>query len=365
MNVLEVLENDHEITLFTLSDVDFDRLNEYFGTTANGVPVRRFDGPGDALRRSHRWTQAVSPRGLGRLHACLFARLVRTVDDDYDLVVSTFGEFDFDCPSIQYIHYPMFGRHLIPADIERRGTARVVYDYLCDAVAGQLFRHTTSGTLLANSDWTARITEGIYGRRPRTLYPPVDTREFDPVPWSERADGIVAIGRVDPSKRVETLIDITEGLWQRGHDLPLYIVGPIGEGRYSREIRRRAETTAGVHLVGAVSRQELIKYVCSYRYGLHGMRYEHFGIAVAELVAGGALPFIHDSGGQCEIVDESALRYRSVDDAIRKIEAVHTNSDKQRDIIENLPDIESRFGRSRFKRVFRRTVETVLDSASQ
>ena len=49
------------------------------------------------------------------------------------------------------------------------------------------------------------------------------------------------------------------------------------------------------------------------------MKNEHFGIAVAEMMQAGCITFIHDSGGQTEIVNLRELRYQTKEEAIEKI----------------------------------------------
>ncbi|MBM2846441.1 MAG: hypothetical protein HW407_1753, partial [Bacteroidetes bacterium] len=40
---------------------------------------------------------------------------------------------------------------------------------------------------------------------------------------------------------------------------------------------------------------------------------EHFGMATPEAIASGAIPFVHDSGGQIEIVIDERLRFSDSD----------------------------------------------------
>jgi hypothetical protein len=67
-------------------------------------------------------------------------------------------------------------------------------------------------------------------------------------------------------------------------------------------------------------REEVRALIASTRYGIHGMREEHFGMAPAEMVGAGMIVWVPNGGGQVEIVgDEAALRYDDEDDAVRKI----------------------------------------------
>ena len=52
--------------------------------------------------------------------------------------------------------------------------------------------------------------------------------------------------------------------------------------------------------------------MASHRYGIHGMREEHFGMAPAELARAGAIVWVPRGGGQMEIVGhEPALMFDS------------------------------------------------------
>jgi glycosyltransferase involved in cell wall biosynthesis len=46
---------------------------------------------------------------------------------------------------------------------------------------------------------------------------------------------------------------------------------------------------------------------------------EHFGITVAQAIAHGCVPIVHDSGGQVELVTNPALRFSSRGDLPRII----------------------------------------------
>ncbi|ELY84389.1 group 1 glycosyl transferase [Natrinema gari JCM 14663] len=91
------------------------------------------------------------------------------------------------------------------------------------------------------------------------------------------------------------------------------------------------------------------------------MDHEHFGMAVGELAAGGTIPFVPNGGGQREIVHErEELLYESADEAVEKIDHVLSDPELRRELRDQLGDIEERFGRKRFKRTIRETVEQTL-----
>lgn len=352
MHVLEALQAAHEVTLFTLVRPDFDALNRYFRTDVRPPEVRLAGRSGPALNRraGHRFAT---------LQAATLGRYVRERTSAFDLVFSTKNEFAFDVPSIQYVHSPQFA----PADpgIDRANPVQRAYDRLCRRLVGLDESALRLATLLANSDWTAGVIEEAHGVRAETVYPPVDVAKFPERAWADRESGFLTIGRLGPSKRLLRNIDVVAALRARGHDVHLHIVGPTTDGAYAERIEREAARREFVSVEGALAHDELVELVATHRYGLHGRPYEHFGIAVAEMVAGGAIPFAPDSGGQREILrEDDRLLYDSYDDAVEKIDTVLADETRQREIRRDLEHAVESFGRERFTAEIRAVVERVL-----
>jgi glycosyltransferase involved in cell wall biosynthesis len=84
-----------------------------------------------------------------------------------------------------------------------------------------------------------------------------------------------------------------------------------------------------------LSREELATEIASHRYGIHTMLEEHFGIAPAEILSAGCLPFVHNSGGPAEIVGHPQLTFDTVADAVEKIGFVLKNVDVERRLLEH------------------------------
>ncbi len=363
MNVLEALESSYDLTLLTMTDVDIETMNEYYDTAVD--PEIEVE-PGGAVRKSLRGSQqalaSLTGTACGRLHVGLFTRLVTQYTDQFDLLVSTFGEYDFGVESVQYIHLPMYNRHRFPADL-KPGKTRQIYDRLCDITAGKPDR--PDGTLIANSDWTAQITERLYGIEPETVYPPIAADEFADPAWDGRENGFVTIGRIDRTKRIEDMIAIIQGVRDRGHDVHLHVIGPEADHAYARSLRRYCEDDGSIIFEGRLDRSRLVDLIESHKFGLHAKRYEHFGMAVAELVAGGTVPFIHDSGGQREIVNrDDRLVYTSVAEAIERIEWLLERPPELHDARAGLPDIADRYGSDRFQETTRGVIERTLASTA-
>jgi glycosyltransferase involved in cell wall biosynthesis len=173
-----------------------------------------------------------------------------------------------------------------------------------------------------NSDWTGDHVRSFLGVSTRTLYPPV----VDPGagrPWPERRPDFLAVGRIAPEKEYERVMDILARVRRHFPELRLTIVGTwdAHARRYMNGLRRHAERLgAWIEFRQNVSRGEVRELMATHRYGIHGMREEHFGMAPAELARAGCIVWVPRGGGQMEIVNrEDALMYDSVDDAAGKI----------------------------------------------
>jgi glycosyltransferase involved in cell wall biosynthesis len=359
MNVLEALQDEHDITVLTAQEPDFEELNEYFSTSVANVNVHLLDGL--ASLSYHLPTGQFNRLRVSHLNRHI---VKNRLSSHYDLLFSTFNDFRFRADSIQYIHHPNFERDLFPG-MGGGYPALVysVYDHICDTVSpSQVSRQEDVNTIyLANSDWTASQVEESLGKRPRTVYPPVTTPNLDSEPWDERLTEFVSIGRITSEKNILRNIDILAELNNRGHDVDYHVVGPaidkfvlFGES-YQDQVEARAAEYDFVHLEGEVSRNRLVELVTTRKYGLHGMNHEHFGIGVAELVAGGTIPFVPRGGGQTEVVGNcEAILYDSVTDAVEKMDTLLSDEQRQREVRAHLPDIEKRFGRERFQQEIRR-----------
>ncbi len=188
---------------------------------------------------------------------------------------------------------------------------------------------------LVNSQWTGEVVKQAYGIEPIVLYPPVPG-DFSDVPWHDKENGFVCLGRFDPSKRIECIVAILAEVRKHVPDVHLHIIGttasqdPAESRDYRQKIKELARANSSwVSLHQNLARHELTALLSRHRYGLHAHQTEHFGIAVAEMVSAGCITFVPDDGGQVEIVQDEALIYHDEPDAVRKIIAVLRNSDEQ------------------------------------
>ena len=147
------------------------------------------------------------------------------------------------------------------------------------------------------------------------MYPPVETRLFKS---SERRRGrIVSVGRITPSKRYQTVLEVAREL----PDLEFIICGLKQDESYFRKLMEGRPRN--VHIKTDITFDSLRKELAASKVYLHCMREEHFGISIVEAMAAGCVPVVHDSGGPREIVTpECGFRFTSLTEAVEMISMV-------------------------------------------
>ncbi len=356
MCTLEALQDRHDVTLLTITRPDLDELNRYYRTDVAPLEIRH------APRYDALLNEVDLP--LYNLRNALLNRFVGKYANEFDAIVGTDNELSLDVPTVQYIHTPRFGRLVTTKRVGEDSFVDHFYDRLSWRVGGFDAERIAGSELVTNSRWMANVVQDAYDTRPEIVHPPVDTSGFEPRPWGERENGFVTIGRLARYKRIERAIRIVDGVRERGHDVHLHVIGPSYDEEYRCELDAMADRRDYIAIEGELPREELVEMICSHRYGLHAKRREHFGMAIAELVAGGAIPFVPDASGQRDIVNERDEQlYGTVEEAVDRIDEVLATPSLQSELRSTPEAIERRFGRERFREEMRDAVERALEDA--
>ena len=366
VNILDALQAEHELTLLTLTLPDIDAANDQFQTdVSESISIQHpqhIRSPADISTRVLN-TLFGRTGAYPRLHAALLNWYARRHCSEYDLVISTWNEANFDHSSMVYVHSPAFNLRHTPEPHGVSGAKFEAFDYLLSRLAGFSGAALTSDLVVTNSSWTQDLVNRTYSRRGTVVPPPVLTDDIERRPWSEREPGFVTVGRVARDKRTKKCIRIVDGVHEKIPEIHLHIVGPESdvESEYVEEVREMAEAREYVQYERLVSRERLTELLASHRYGLHGKENEHFGITVAEFVEAGMIPFVAPGGGQVELLNnQSTLIYDSPSDAVERIVAV-MNGDLDSDVLRDaLPDIEAEYGQDRFQREITEQVRQLL-----
>ncbi|PSP90565.1 hypothetical protein BRC90_01255 [Halobacteriales archaeon QS_4_69_34] len=368
LNMVDALQDAHDVTLLTLTPPDIEAANGQFQTNVDGSITIRTPGHIQSLADISTGVLDVFFGHTGaypRLHAALLNWYARRHCSEYDIVISTWNEANFGHSSMVYVHSPAFNLRHTPEPHGVSGAKFEGFDYLLSRLAGFSGAQLTSDLVVTNSSWTQDLVDETYDRQGIVVPPPVLTDDIQRRPWSERERGFVTVGRVAPDKRTKKCIEIIDGVHEEIREAHLHIVGPESdvEAGYVAEVRAMTDAREYVQYEGGVSRERLTGLLASHRYGLHGKENEHFGISVAEFVAAGMIPFVAPGGGQTELINgRSALIYDSPSAAVEQILAM-MNGTRDADALKSaLPDIDTEYGRKRFQREISEQVQRVLDS---
>jgi glycosyltransferase involved in cell wall biosynthesis len=267
----------------------------------------------------------MSPLPAALLKHALLMRLARRLADRHDLLLTADDEADFGRPGIQYVHYPRLDPERPAVDLHWYHGAPLVAAYRSFTrwLGGTTAAGMRANLTLVNSAYTAARVRALHGVEPVVLYPPVPG-EFPTVPWHARSDGVVAIGRLSPEKRLEDVVHAVRLARRGGADLDLHLIGSASDRAYTDEIRSLVRGDAWAHLHLDLPRDALLRLIATQRYGMHAMVDEPFGIAVAEMLRAGCIPFVHASAGPQEIVgDDPRLMFRDPAEAAERLLAVH------------------------------------------
>ncbi len=365
---VEALKHDYEVTLITGGRVELERLNTFYGTNLR---------PGEFAIREvrmplelHRTTKFAGLRGA------LFARECRRLASHFDVVTTHYNPCDLCVPLIQFTadfsFAPRLQRILDPMITSDRRwwygdtVLRRAYLRLCNQLAPPHTENWSKNVTVANSRWTAAVLEREFGIVPkRVQFPPIPG-EFPAVPWNEREDGFVCIGRVVPEKRMDAVITILERVRQRGHNVHLHILGALEDSPFGRKVRELAgRHREWVFLEGRTVGDKKRELIAKHRYGINARDNEPFGIAPAEMVKGGCITFVTNGGGQTEIVDHPLLTFTGEDDAVRKIETVLASTRLQENLLRHLAVRAQRLSTEAFVKTVRELVFEFVEKRAQ
>lgn len=284
------------------------------------------------------------------LESNLVQRYFKNNSKKYDFAISTNNEMDFGKKGIQYIHYPILEK-------KKKNPLKKLYKKFVFSWSGYQSERMQNNLTLTNSLWTKREIKRIYNLEIKVVYPSL-VKGFPLINQEEKQEGFVCIGRITPAKEIEKIIDILSEVKKMFPYITLDIIGYAEDKKYFKKIKKIINSKSDwIKIKSNLSRKEIKESIIKFKYGIHGMEKEHFGIVILEMIKAGIIPFIANSGGQVEIVDDENLIYRDKNDAVKKIEKILGNNLLQIKMLKKVQEQSKKFS----KEVFVKQIKEIVN----
>jgi len=353
--MIEALKNKYDLTLITTVSPNLNKLNKFFNSSLDDkIKVKQIYLP--------KFLRNTSRTRLLKLH--LLMRYCKKHKDNYDLFISSYGEMDFGKKGIQYIHYPEVNTEaklVLKSNFYKESLRRKIYQKLGFMISRYSKENVKSNLTFVNSQWTKEVVDKLYEIESRVVYPPVQD-DFEKIDWNDKKDGFVFIGRISPDKRPLEMIKVLKKIREQGYDIHIHILGNEGlDKSYVERVKQEGKKNEWVLYEGKVSRAKLRNIVSHHKYGVSGKKYEHFGIAIAEMINAGCIVFVNDNGGQIEIIGKNEdLIFHSDEDLVNKIIRVLNDKSFQDALQEGLLIQRKKYTNEDFMNDIRRIVRHFL-----
>ena len=327
---IEALKDEYDVSLITAGNFDLAAMNAYYGTflDASDFTVKQVPLPG-FLRKN---------ATASALRGALYQKYCRKMAHEFDVLISAYGPCDFGAPAIHFIADFSWDDEIreklhprAPGFIYKDHIIRKCYLWAAERLYDRSGRDLFSGEdwIIAVSPWVAEQIRKKYGVECEVIYSPVPGN-FAPASWQSREAGFVCLGRIAQEKRIEQIIEILDRVRSLGHTVHLHIIGGKESNAYASMVEELCQRNADwITQEGRIVGDDKIEMLLKHRYGLHGCHGDAFPGAVIEMIKAGCLVWVHNSGGQADIVNHPALLYSDINDAVEKIDKVLRDSELQ------------------------------------
>jgi len=269
-----------------------------------------------------------------RLEIHLLCRAAKKLRSRFTYCTVIPGELDLGAPCLQVLYYPFLSMEQLKGEV--RSLKPFWWRLLAhlNIWASQWLHHwqdsrISESFIVVISRYIGALVQDVYhSTHNEVLFPP--PAALPAVESKDRRMAVLAIGRITRVKGWTELVSLVDKVRARGHELGLTIVGFVEDPEYHRELELLRKTRADwFRLRADTSREELTAEIAEHEFGIHIMEGEHYGMGVAEMMLGGCLTLVHDSGGQVEIVTEPELRFTDLDDGAEKLSRLLDDPDER------------------------------------
>lgn len=280
---------------------------------------------------------------------------VQVLKSKCDVLIDTQSNAILPGANVTYVHFPLSGR------LYDLGVFRAAYYFpYCLYERKEIRNHER--LVFSNSNYTGTVIRSIMGVTPKLLYPPVAEGFFaeeDDISFKE--DVVVSVSRMSPEKQLSIIPKVAKmtdnkirfiivGIRQSTHVLN-QLLQSIEENRVSEK----------VEILLDIPRKKLQGILKNSKVYFHPTYREHFGVSIAESMASGCVPIVHNSGGPREYVPD-AFRFDRLKEAAEKIENTVFGWSDQRS--KELIQIAKSFSRKNFSASFLKAFDQYIRNAT-
>lgn len=237
-----------------------------------------------------------------------------------DLIIDTYSNSILPGVDLTYIHYPHISariKHTYSDSLGNLARASFFIPYL---IYEKIEANNMKRKIFSNSKYTANAIRDVIGLNPHVLYPPLSqTSYINPDEITERNNIVVTISRLSLEKQLE-IVPLVAKLTHK--KIRFLIIGlRQSEHLYCKLLKliEKNDVSDRVEILTDISREKLQQILRTSKVLFHPTYGEHFGVSIAEAMASGCIPIVHNSGGPVEFVPRP-FRYDSCEEAANKIE---------------------------------------------
>jgi glycosyltransferase involved in cell wall biosynthesis len=263
----------------------------------------------------------LQPRGMFHLYESAARTLI--FRSRCDILVDIYSDYTYPWVDVSYMHFLWLNNYEFSPRFPYLKTAHlrqvIAVPY---ALYEKNLEDYSRKLILTNSDFSAKAIKESLGANSKVLYPPVPSTFYQRELGSNednRENLVVTTARFGRGKGVE-LVPLIASLTNKSiHFVMIGLAHDRNVIDYVKESIKKRHLETRVRIITNASRQEIKTYLSKAKIYLHTTKMEHFGISIAEAMAMGCLPVVHDSGGAPEFVP-AKYRYKTEWKAARIIE---------------------------------------------
>lgn len=333
-------QNGHEVNLFVSKMVDQKKIERIIGEpllpSINLIVNPTF----------------LAPRGYFHLYESAIRSFI--FKSKCDILIDTYSCYIFPWIDISYVHFPYLNNYkfrpkfpYLKSPLHLRQALTMPY-----AVFEKNLENYRGKLLLANSYFTAKAIKESLKTDSKVLYPPVPSSFFcenSADLTASRENLVVTVARFDQGKGVE-LVPIIASFTDKS--IRFVMIGLVHDPNVVQSVKtsiKKLNLEDRVKIMTDAPREDIKKMLAKAKTYLHPTKMEHFGMTIAEAMAMGCIPIVHDSGGAKEFVP-ARYRYENLREAASKIENTmyEWSPEKAREMVK----IAERFSETNFSKRF-------------